>query len=227
MENSRLKGWILGLDLGPNSLGWSALPGNQEGNNGIIGAGVRAFEEGMDLENNGKGKSRGAERREARGRRRMLERTARRLRRLAVLLQKAGLLPEGDIKDSFQRHLLLTELDKKLDNPYRLRARALDQKLEPFELGRAIYHLAQRRGFKSNRKSAPKDEKESGKVNKSIGELQTKINGSGARTLGEYLAGLDGRKEKVRRIYTSRQMYENEFEKIWTTQQAYYAQILT
>ena len=35
-------------------------------------------------------------------------------------------------------------------DPYSLRARALDQSLRPFELGRALFHLDQRRGFKSN-----------------------------------------------------------------------------
>lgn len=42
---------------------------------------------------------------------------------------------------------------------YELRAAALDRKLDPLELGRALYHLAQRRGFLSNRKTdAPDDD---------------------------------------------------------------------
>src|SRR5690606_41494064 len=42
--------------------------------------------------------------------------------------------------------------------PYVLRAAALDHPLEPHELGRALYHLAQRRGFQSNRRSPRRDD---------------------------------------------------------------------
>src|SRR3546814_13940121 len=38
-------------------------------------------------------------------------------------------------------------------DPYPLRARALDERLEPYEIGRALFHLNQRRGFLSNRKA--------------------------------------------------------------------------
>ena len=31
-------------------------------------------------------------------------------------------------------------------NPYRLRSEALDRKLEPYELGRVLFHINQRRG---------------------------------------------------------------------------------
>jgi CRISPR-associated endonuclease Csn1 len=40
----------------------------------------------------------------------------------------------------------------KLD-PYDLRRRALDEKLEPFEIGRLLIHINQRRGFLSNRRA--------------------------------------------------------------------------
>src|SRR5690606_19298794 len=36
-------------------------------------------------------------------------------------------------------------------NPYFFRDKASKQKVAPFELGRALYHIAQRRGFLSNR----------------------------------------------------------------------------
>lgn len=40
---------------------------------------------------------------------------------------------------------------RQVKNPYYLRAAALDNKLTPLELGRVFYHMAQRRGFLSNR----------------------------------------------------------------------------
>ena len=40
-----------------------------------------------------------------------------------------------------------------LGDPYMLRARALDQPVTAYELGRIFLHLVQRRGFLSNRKT--------------------------------------------------------------------------
>ncbi len=40
-------------------------------------------------------------------------------------------------------------------DPYVLRVKALDEKLEAQKLGRALFHLGVRCGFKSNRKDAP------------------------------------------------------------------------
>ncbi|MEK7263706.1 MAG: type II CRISPR RNA-guided endonuclease Cas9 [Bacteroidota bacterium] len=38
-----------------------------------------------------------------------------------------------------------------IKNPYYFRAKAISEKITPYQLGRALYHLAQRRGFLSNR----------------------------------------------------------------------------
>lgn len=43
---------------------------------------------------------------------------------------------------------------------YELRAHALERKLDPLELGRVFYHLAQRRGFLSNRKTDVPDDQD-------------------------------------------------------------------
>ncbi len=154
------------------------------------------------------------------------------------LLQEAGLLPAGPSQTPQQRHDLLCGLDRELAAkhvqqgdrvaahlvPYRLRAKALDAKLEPHELGRAFYQLAQRRGFLSNRK-ARKDEEEEGVVKKGISELQDAMIEAGARTLGEYLAGLDPEEQRIRARWTARQMFVDEFEAIWSAQVACHAQL--
>ena len=55
----------------------------------------------------------------------------------------------------------------KLLNPYELRIKALDEKLEPYELGRVLFNLSVRRGFKSNRKDGSQEEqKENSKSEK-------------------------------------------------------------
>src|SRR3546814_9170555 len=76
-------------------------------------------------------------------------------------------------------------------DPYDLRKRGLDERLEPHEIGRALFHLNQRRGFKSNRKAERKsgDDKESGKIATGAKALDIAMEEDGARTYGEFLAG--------------------------------------
>src|SRR5690606_16625347 len=113
--------------------------------------GVRIFEAGVNSLDTAKEQTKNAERREARQVRKQTDRRRRRYVLLFQLLQKNGLLPEGD------RQQVLESLDRELSNkfdehaklPYFLRTRALDEVLHPYELGRALYHLGQRRGFLS------------------------------------------------------------------------------
>jgi CRISPR-associated endonuclease Csn1 len=115
--------------------------------------------------------------------------------------------------------------------PYLLRARALDHPLEPFELGRVIYHLGQRRGFRSNRKAESrkagagdesKANEDRGKVYEGIDSLRTAMQQAGARTLGEYFSRLNPAEKRIRGRYTHRSMYEQEFDAIWTAQKAHH-----
>ncbi len=177
---------ILGLDLGTNSLGWALLDAPGGSPRGIIAAGVRIFDAGTEGDiASGRDESRNVKRRQARSARRILWRRARRLRTLFHTLQSAGLLPATRGSDAVGRHELLNDLDRTLLGrvrtgtdglpanarqvahmvPYLLRAKALDHRLEPDELGRALYHLGQRRGFQSNRRAgADADAKQSGPV---------------------------------------------------------------
>jgi CRISPR-associated endonuclease Csn1 len=139
---------------------------------------------------------------------------------------------------------LQRELEKRYPGiqvlPYYLRARALDEPLEAYELGRALYHLAQRRGFQSNWKDAAraaemkgKEAEELGKVKGSIEGLAAAMQADGARTLGEYFARLDPEKKRIRNSetefshYTSREMYESEFRQIWEAQAPHHEGRLT
>jgi len=111
--------------------------------------------------------------------------------------------------------------------PYSLRARALDLRLEPFEIGRALYHLGQRRGFLSNRLTAPKEDEEEGQVREGISSLEEEMRQAQARTLGEYFSRLNPTEERIRRRWTARSMYEDEFDLIWKAQAAHHPQLLT
>lgn len=244
--------YVLGLDIGSAFLGWAMIALNQvDEPTSLIRAGVRIYEPGvdgtaLDIEQ-GKDQSKAVERRTARLHRRQLRRRAARQRELFQELQKAGLLPTnaaGGGASSEQRHELLNELDRSLtlkflrpnddsfaQKPlYLLRKLALDQELEAFELGRVLFHLSQRRGFKSNRKETKKNAKETddlGQVKADIHSLELAILASGARTIGEYFAGLDPHTEKVRRRWTARKMFEQEFALIWAAQAPHHPSLLT
>jgi CRISPR-associated endonuclease Csn1 len=71
-------------------------------------------------------------------------------------------------------------------DPYALRAKALDETLPPHHVGRVLFHLNQRRGFLSNRKTE-KGDKESGAIKQAAGKLQQSMMDASAETLGEFL----------------------------------------
>lgn len=153
---------ILGLDLGTNSIGWAIV--DKEGNEfSLLDKGVRIFSEGVKSEK-GIESSRAAERTDYRSARKLKYR--RKLRKYETLkvLSKNGMCPlsieevENWKKSGFKNYPLNPEFLKWLRtneddniNPYFFRDKASKQKVTPYELGRALYHIAQRRGFLSNR----------------------------------------------------------------------------
>ena len=201
----------LGLDMGTNSIGWAAIRLDADGQPiGVLDMGVRTFPDGREDRSD---TSNAAARRLARGQRRRRDRYLKRRDDLMEKLVCFGLMP----KDKAERKALAK------CNPYKLRARALDETLEPFQLGRALFHLNQRRGFKSNRKAAG-DENEESQTREAIAELRTAIRDAGARTLGEYLSWLhtDGYAVRARdeqNLYPDRAMYEAEFDAMRDAQQ--------
>lgn len=228
------KNYILGLDIGANSIGWAVFETAGGEPSRLADAGVRVFEAGVEGNmESAKDVSRATARREARLHRRQLARRAKRAADLAVELQKYGFLPNGDVSTPEARKVFFDNLDSELADggtdpamlPYRLRARALDEKLEPHQTGRAIYHLAHRRGFLSNRKSSVKKNEEEGVVKESIKTLENDIANSGARTLGEYLSKLDPAQERIRARWTSRRMISDEFDAIWSAQAPHYPEM--
>ncbi len=217
--------------MGSASLGWAAIRLENREPAAVLDIGVRIFPAGVNGLETGRDVSHFAKRREARLARRQNDRRRRRIAKIYKLLTSFGLVPPARTPE--QRTAVLSELDKELAGrlnchdklPYLLRAQGLDRKLEVFELGRALFHLAQRRGFLSNRKSGT--EEEQGTVKAEITELGKLIADSGARTVGEYLAGLDPHSARIRDWYTSRKMYIDEFECLWAAQTPHYPGVLT
>ncbi|MEC7762925.1 MAG: hypothetical protein VX874_13555 [Pseudomonadota bacterium] len=131
-------------------------------------------------------------------------------------------------------------------DPYELRATGLDVMLPLTHLGRAVFHLNQRRGFKSNRKT-DRGDNESGKIKDATQRLTWAMQETGARTYGEFLhmrrarasdprhvpsvrtrlsvasrGGPDSKEEAGYDFYPERAHLENEFHALWSAQAAFH-----
>lgn len=208
----------LGLDLGANSLGWCIVQLNEHNEPiGLIRMGVRLFRDGRNPKDKA---SLAVARRMARGMRRRRDRWLKRQHRFMAALIAHGLMPADEVARK-----ALASLD-----PYALRQRALGEALTAHEVGRALFHINQRRGFKSNRKLDKADEKESGKIKSALKEVLERLQAEGARTIGEWLAQRHAQRQPVRarlrgqgakaayELYVGRGMIEQEFDAIWAAQ---------
>ena len=208
----------LGLDLGAKSIGWAMLRLSAENQpSAIIKAGVRIFPDGRNPKD---GASLAVSRRTARQMRRRRDRFLRRKDRLMQALIGLGFFPaDAEVRRSLVAH-----------DPYALRKKGLDQALTPAEFARALFHINQRRGFKSNRKTDAKDN-DSGALKTAIRRVHEQLAACGARSVGEWLAGrheqrqgvrarLRGKsvKDKAYDLYIDRAMIEAEFDAIWAKQ---------
>lgn len=212
-------GYVLGLDIGTNSIGWAAV---DEIGSQVLGMGVRVFPEGVDRDQTGAEHPKNEQRRIARGHRRQIARRARRKAAMRRALVEVGWLLADD-----QQWNELISID-----PYELRSRGLDQQLTLSEFGRVLIHLAQRRGFLSNRKADRGRRKENSVTLQEISALADDIHRFGCRTLGEYFyRQLQNSGEftaiRVRDRHTRRQMFEEEFELLWETQKGFQPDVYT
>lgn len=234
MESNEKKR-ILGLDTGTNSIGWAVIDrfGDQCS---LIDSGVHIFTEGVK-EEQGKEVSKAAERTSYRAMRRGFYRRKLRKIRLLRILSKLGwcpalspeLLSQWRLKKVYPAtpefmQWLETDDDNTI-TPYRYRVICLHEKLDltqelqRYILGRALYHIAQRRGFRSNRKDQSNDD-EKGKVKEAISGLSQKIKDEGCEYLAEYFEKLYKEGKRIRNQYTSRDNhYVEEFHAICRRQE--------
>ena len=239
---TKKKPYRLGLDVGTNSLGWCVLglDNKEKEPNLIIAAGVRIFSDGREDKTTS---TLAAKRREARLARRRRDRFKQRQIFLLDELTKAGLFPtETNQQKNLQK-----------ENPLELRATALSKKLSPNQVGRALFHLNQRRGFKSNRKDQDKENRNISSavisMLKDMGLKSLQNDDESTKTLlkdviadlkqdkslsyGCYLwqrikSGKTTRKiPDEEGLYPFRDLYEDEFEKIWQTQAKHHPKLMT
>ena len=165
--------WRLGLDVGTNSLGWAGIILNDDNEPvSLLDAGVRIFSDGRNPKDK---QSLAVTRRMKRGARRSRDRYIKRRNDFMKSLVDFGLMPtsESDRKN----------LEK--EDPWCLRAKGVEQELSSYELGRALFHLQQRRGFKSNRK-VDKGDSDKGKIAEGTAKIKKLLEEKNAKTIGEF-----------------------------------------
>lgn len=235
---------ILGIDLGTNSIGLTLRNENE-----FDWYGVYTFKKGVGIGKSGEF-SFAAERTKHRSPRRLYN--ARRYRKwetLKILIENDYcplLLDELNKWKHYEKgegRVFPTEsvdFDNwiKLDfdgngkpdytSPYQLRRELITNKLDlskkenRHKIGRALYHIAQRRGFKSSRKSGDKEISSMYKGSSKTGtigwnEYKDLIEDKGS--LGAAFAHLEDEGVRIRNRYTLRKDYKNEIDKIISFQE--------
>ncbi len=175
------RAYRLGLDMGSNSIGWWViwLRWNEQLKRYEPDAqgpgGVRIFPDGRDPQSK---TSNAVGRRVARSARKRRDRFLQRQGDLINALVRYGLFPE----DVAARKALETV------DPYQLRRDALTGALPAHHVGRALFHLNQRRGFSSNRKAERGKDSEKGAIKQAEEQLETQMGEAKAPTMGAYFA---------------------------------------
>lgn len=211
--------YSLGLDIGTASIGWAVVNLDK---NRIEDLGVRIFER---PEHPKSGESLAKPRRVARSARRRLRRRRQRLNYLKQFFISQKLLTKEQIDQ-------LTAPNHAKgwhpQNPYALRVKGTTERLSPDELLVVLYHIAKRRGYKSNRKTIEeKDTTGEGKaVNSAIAQNAKVL--SQYTTVGEALVKDDKFYDRKRnttgdfRHSFARADFLNEIRRILLCQQRYY-----
>ncbi len=232
--------YVLGLDLGPTSIGWAAIAIDENGNflgflkisdskdglHWIPAINSRIFPmpyvEKTYCAGN-KETTRNKNRRDARGAKRRYQRRSQRLNETYCFLHERNILPE---RNEYEKLLSL--------DPFEIRAKALEERIDLHHVGRAIMHIAKRRGFKSNSKlggliDVDTDNKRKKKDKSKI----TLLNTYEGKTIGQicYEKHKDDICTAVRNKgemnIWQRKDYIDEVCRIWKCQQQYYPTILT
>ncbi|MEZ4790746.1 MAG: HNH endonuclease domain-containing protein [Flavobacteriales bacterium] len=158
---------IVGLDIGSNSVGWAVVEMKGNALVKLHGMGSRIIPSNDDTRNfeQGKAQTRNADRRRYRSMRRNNQRYKLRRANLVKVLKLIGAWPEGLGEPLTSASPMLTALEL-----YGLRADAVTKPISLPDLGRVLYHMNQRRGYKDigdlmdelSGKEAQAEEKDSG-----------------------------------------------------------------
>lgn len=215
---------VFGFDIGTTSIGSAVVRMDSNAETGsILHLGVRIFPEARDPE----GIPLNQERRKRRMMRRQLRRRRVRRRDLNSLLTDSGLMPP------FTKEMGSPWSTAMAQDPWVLRAQALDRALSPTELGRVLYHLAQRRHFRGRDLEGPEvalaDSKEAPTADEQKAASQRErdrntLKASGL-TLGAFMAGIPDLTERRRGHHFAREDVSAEFRAIISAQSPHHSQL--
>jgi CRISPR-associated endonuclease Csn1 len=179
----------LGLDIGSNSIGSAWVDTQQK----RVVLGVSVFPAGVDETETKRGAPKNQKRRQIRAQRRSIQRRAKRRRRLRDFLIRESLLPsEPDALHQLFSYNCWPVPDplpaRFMRTPWQLRREALSRALHPYEFGRVLVHMNQRRGAVGVQ-SDPENPDE-GKVKEAIDHLRKSMSDAGSETFGQFMADL-------------------------------------
>ena len=224
---------ILGLDLGTNSIGWAVVEEAAEGKH-LVDYGTQIFQEGVAKTQSGE-KPMVQDRTDARhNRRHYFRRRLRMIELLKVLIDErlCPFVSRDELRVWKERKQfpfrsglpgwLRTRVDGDV-NPYRDRHECLHRKLDltkeedRFVLGRALYHINQRRGFRFKEIDGDSEGKQTLAM---AAELSRDMQEAGCDFLGDYYYKLFREGKKIRGHRCSREHhYEREFDEICRVQE--------
>jgi len=226
--------YVLGLDIGISSVGWAAVRLDENDNPiRIIDANSKIFSPGEVPKT---GASKNLIRRTKRDTGRVIRRRSFRIDRVRHLLNLNGYLGDdiieglvSDVNDKLTliySNMLNKYYKNKNTNPYELKVAALDRKLTPDELSIILVHYAKHRGYRSNREDNT-DDKETGKVKKSITDNEELMQNKNYRIISEMFLKDEKFKDRIRnstddyKMCVSREMYQKEIEIVLDSQIKY------
>lgn len=209
---------ILGLDLGVSSIGWSLIAENENNSYTIIDMGCRIVPLTADDKDEfitGNAISKNQKRTSKRTQRKGYNRYQLRRYTLSTLLKTHNMMPS-------EKLIKISSLEL-----YGLREKALKEKISIEELGRILYHLNQKRGYKSSRSDANLEKKDT----EYVAEVKSrhKLIKEQGLTIGQYFYNQlkINRYYKIKEQVFPREAYIEEFDAICKAQRQYHKTILT
>lgn len=207
---------ILGLDLGVSSIGWAVVSESEEIRN-ILGMGSRIIPLSVDDKDEFSSGNK-----ISKNQKRTIKRTQRKGYDRYQLRRKSmtKFLLENKMFDEALFGLKPLEL-------WGLRAKAVNEKIRLHELGRVLYHLNQKRGYKSSRSDANLEKKDTDYVAE-VKSRHQEIKDAGITIGQKFYAEL--KKDlyyRTKQQVFPREAYIEEFEAICKEQQKHYPQIVT
>lgn len=207
---------VLGLDLGVTSIGWALVTEN-EGKKEIIGMGSRIIPlstDDKDEFSSGNKISKNQKRTAKRTQRKGYDRYQLRRKSLTNCLLRNNMFDDNLFK------LKPIEL-------WGLRAKAVTEEISLKDLGRVLYHLNQKRGYKSSRSDANLDKKDTEYVAE-VKNRHQQLKEQGITIGQKFYTELNNNEfYRIKQQVFPREAYIEEFQLICNQQQKHYPDVIT